>query len=71
MKKLLTFVLILNVLYAKSEINLGLDKMRGSTSYTIWGEDDGGWKSLLEFPLEYDLLNLEYLLGVNIRKRVQ
>lgn len=61
MKKVLMFFLLLTGLYAKSEINVGLEKMKGSTSYTIWGEDEGGWKSLLEFPLEYDLLNLEYV----------
>lgn len=68
MKKhfIISFVLLLTISFlgsglvkAESEMNLEIIELDGYTNYEIY-DDSLTWKSLLEFPLDTNLLSLEY-----------
>ncbi len=67
-KKILVAILTLSLIFSVTslsmadDISFSLEKMKGETSYTITGVDSyyGMFKSLLEFPLNINLIKLGY-----------
>ena len=68
MRKLVVILILLVLLISfgikevyAGEVSLGIEKWRGHTSYKISGTNQNGdWKSILEFPLNTEFLQINY-----------
>ncbi len=60
-------VVIMTVAVEAAELKVSNELLRGETSYIIRGEESGGWKSRLDFPLNVNLWALNYQKNFEIR----